>query len=87
MDKTKPWAKSQTGGGKTLIMTLIMTACYFLSQLENLMSDIGGQLGLWIGVSVITCAELLKLFLDMLKVLCRKLFISNSKEVQDITLT
>ena len=49
------------------------------------MSDIGGQLGLWIGVSVITCAELLKLFLDIIKVLCRKF--TNSEEVQDIRLT
>ena len=60
---------------------------HFLSQIENLMSDIGGQLGLWIGVSVITCAELLKLFLDIMKVLCRKFYISNSEEVQDIRLT
>lgn len=30
-------------------------------QEVNLLADIGGQLGLWIGVSVLTCCEFLEL--------------------------
>ena len=50
------------------------------------MSDIGGQLGLWIGVSAITMAEVLKLFLDIFKVLFRKTCVTDIKEVEDITM-
>lgn len=55
-------------------------------QLENLMSDIGGQLGLWIGVSAITMAEVLKLLLDIIKVLYRKASLTDIKEVKDISM-
>ena len=51
------------------------------------MSDVGGQLGLWIGVSVITVAEVFKLFLDILKVLCRKVYLTDAKEVRDINMS
>lgn len=51
------------------------------------MSDIGGQLGLWIGVSVITVAELLKLLLDVIKVLCRKAYSTEVKDVKDINMS
>ena len=57
------------------------------SQIENLMSDIGGQLGLWIGVSVITIAEMLKLLLDILHVLCRKANISDDEKLKEIRMT
>ena len=51
------------------------------------MSDIGGQLGLWIGVSVITIAEMLKLLLDILHALCRKAHISDDDEIKEIRMT
>ena len=47
------------------------------------MSDVGGQLGLWIGVSFITVAEVIKLLLDMIRVLARKFYLTDG-EVQDI---
>lgn len=50
------------------------------------MSDIGGQLGLWIGVSVITVAEVFKLLLDIIKVLCRKAS-STEDKVKDISMS
>jgi hypothetical protein len=33
-----------------------------LFQFENFLSDIGGQLGLWAGISVLSLAEVLELF-------------------------
>lgn len=38
----------------------------FLQQLVAFVSDIGGQLGLWIGFSVLTIAE----FLELIILLC-----------------
>jgi len=55
-------------------------------ELENLMSDIGGQLGLWIGVSAITVAEVFKLLLDIIKVLFRKTCVTDVRKVEDINM-
>jgi len=38
----------------------------------QLLADIGGQLGLWVGVSVITLAELVELLLDFVHYVGRK---------------
>ena len=35
-------------------------------QFKNLISDVGGQLGLWIGVSAVTCMELAALIWNLL---------------------
>ena len=56
---------------------------FFFLKFENLMSDVGGQLGLWIGVSFITVAEVIKLLLDMIRVLARKFYLTDG-EVRDI---
>jgi len=41
---------------------LNVTSIYLLfCQGVNLVADIGGQLGLWIGISVLTCCEFVEL--------------------------
>ncbi|XP_067671973.1 amiloride-sensitive sodium channel subunit beta-like [Haliotis asinina] len=38
---------------------------------ENLQSDIGGQLGLWLGISVLSLCEVVELFLKMIGTCCK----------------
>ena len=38
----------------------------FTFQTTNLLADIGGQLGLWIGISALTCGEVLELIFQYL---------------------
>ncbi len=42
-------------------------------QEVNLLADIGGQLGLWIGISVLTCCEVLELVLLMIQSLIKRM--------------
>ncbi|XP_032229849.2 acid-sensing ion channel 2 [Nematostella vectensis] len=49
---------------------------------ESFLGDVGGQLGLWIGVSVITCAEFAKLLIDL--VLCVAKKMNRSDKVQSV---
>ena len=46
-----------------------VTVCYEF-QSTNLMSDIGGQLGLWIGMSVLTLVEYFELICRLICGLC-----------------
>ena len=55
------------------LLTTMFSSGLFLLQLENMLGDIGGQLGLWVGISVITVAEILELLLNIVMLLCRKL--------------
>ncbi|CAH3149507.1 unnamed protein product [Pocillopora meandrina] len=43
----------------------------------NLVADIGGQLGLWIGISVLTCCEFLELILLIIRSLIKRSFSRN----------
>ena len=40
---------------------------FFSRQGVNLVADIGGQLGLWIGISVLTCCEFLELAIVLIQ--------------------
>ena len=42
-------------------------------QEVNLLADIGGQLGLWIGISVLTCCEVLELVLLLIQYLIKRM--------------
>jgi len=65
-----------------VVNTVTMETCYHDNMFETeeqedyvttqLLADIGGQLGLWVGVSVITLAELVELLLDFVHYVGRK---------------
>jgi len=40
--------------------------CFIISQMPSFLSDIGGLMGMWIGVSVLTVVELLELIATLL---------------------
>ena len=44
---------------------MLTSTTIFTLQFDNLISDIGGQLGLWIGVSAVTCVEFLALIYSL----------------------
>ena len=46
---------------------------YLCLQAESLISDIGGQFGLWMGISLVSIAEYLELFAKMVHTGFRKM--------------
>lgn len=63
-----------------------MTGCVFffffcVYQWSQVLGDVGGQVGLWLGFSLITAVELCQLLLDVVRLLVvklsRKLFASS----------
>ncbi|CAH3149510.1 unnamed protein product, partial [Pocillopora meandrina] len=45
----------------------------------NLIADIGGQLGLWIGISVLTCCEVLELVLLLGQTVFKRITMKESR--------
>lgn len=58
-------------------MSLIYIYTYI--QIANLLSDIGGQMGIWLGISVLTIVE----FLQLIGFITKELFTGKSKEGYD----
>ena len=55
-------------------------------QLETLLGDIGGQLGLWIGISVISVAEFGELLISLCVVAARKSRDRNKTKTSEMEL-
>ncbi|KAK3097867.1 hypothetical protein FSP39_014002, partial [Pinctada imbricata] len=51
---------------------------------ENFVSDIGGQLGLWAGISVLSLAEILELLVLIFMACCRKRKTQDSANVTEL---
>ncbi len=48
-------------------------------QLDSLLSSLGGQVGLWLGLSVVTLVEFLELFADVSSIAYKKVSQFTSK--------
>lgn len=59
--------------GFTFIFCLLISMLFLIFQVYDLISALGGQVGLWIGVSVLTVFEFVELLYDILKFGCSKL--------------
>ena len=57
--------------------------CFIVLQMPSFLSDIGGLMGMWIGVSVLTIVELLELIATLL-VTMFKTFSKKKDRVVDI---
>jgi len=51
-----------------LILSANFLVVVFSPQIEDLLADLGGQAGLWLGVSVIAIFELIELVYDVISV-------------------
>ena len=54
----------------------------FFFQSQNLISDIGGQLGLWLGLSAITIGELIEFIASICKLSSKKILGRNGDEAK-----
>lgn len=61
-----------TARPSTSFQASLLTSVLFYPQLANFVSDLGGSLGLWIGMSVLSFAEVLELLLLIGYALFRK---------------
>lgn len=59
--------------GFEFIICLLIVILFLTFQVYDLISALGGQVGLWIGVSVLTVFEFVELLYDILKFGCSKL--------------
>ena len=55
-----------------------------LPQSQNLISDIGGQLGLWLGLSAITFGEIVEFAMSVFR-LCTAKFLTKKHRTEDLT--
>lgn len=55
-------------------------------QEVNLLADIGGQLGLWIGVSALTCCEFLELLWLLAKNAMNRIATKKGNRVESLSL-
>ena len=54
------------------------------SQMPSFLSDIGGLMGMWIGVSVLTVVELLELIATLLITMFTETFTKKKEQVVDV---
>ncbi len=52
---------------------MLTTACVVMFQLANFAADIGGTVGLWLGLSVFSAFEIINLFVQLIRVYMRKI--------------
>ena len=64
------------------VFSYLHTRNFILFQAENFVSDMGGQLGLWAGFSVLSLAELIELVMILFHACCtaRKTDVHSHKE-------
>lgn len=64
------------------VFSYLHTRNFFFFQAENFVSDMGGQLGLWAGFSVLSLAELIELVMILFHACCtaKKTDVQSNKE-------
>ena len=56
-------------------------------QVTSLLADIGGQLGFWIGLSIIACVEIMELLIDLAAFACYKMVKFGRRDETTVTPT
>ena len=54
-------------------------------QQGQFLSDVGGAIGLWVGASVLTMAEYIEYFIDLIVLSCLKMKRGRTSPVRDIS--